>query len=532
MAPTVDMNKSSGRFVFPFYIDQDRFAPDDIVESIDSATRPGRDDRQMKVWEREDRYDNVEVLPHLKRYINPREDTGAYRTVNFWKLSGFMLQSPKALGAGSGGQQSWTIGSTYANPPVDIEFDLEQVELALFSTAGVGLLTILAKPTVNDLESWLSFVHFFRFAHGQRRVSLTVPREDQQGQPQPFVPFQIDDHEDGSNEFTLSRVIEHLLDSISASDGEERWWAPALDRARLLSYMVLLVDDVPDDQIPALSYQLRNAFHSRQIVSTGHTPHPSSNPNALELGNKQWMLFSIGGGAFLGCDVQARTFHRDNFPRTLGCEYYLLYLVVLQQRFGLIFLSEQVARDWLGKDASVRKHAFARIRDRLMEFTARGFFSQVMLEERHHMTYQKWQSIFQVRDLWQEVNDEVREMYYDAVLQQNEMAEQLQRSRERVRHSRDRRVQVFFGLLATVLGGPGVALATLEVGGMQGWYWAAGGFVAGLSLMAAVVLVLIRSRFTTWVNDTLLTPGGNLDDHSHYGSVHGGLLTQSDIARD
>ena len=54
---------------------------------------------------------------------------------------------------------------------------------------------------------------------------------------------------------------------------------------------------------------------------------------------------------------------------------------------------------------------FERIRDRLLEFTARGYFAQVMQREHHHRVYRRWQEVFQLERIYQEVNDEVREMH-------------------------------------------------------------------------------------------------------------------------
>ena len=74
-------------------------------------------------------------------------------------------------------------------------------------------------------------------------------------------------------------------------------------------------------------------------------------------------------------------------------------------------LSREVSEHWLRGGEKERTVIFERIRDRLLEFTARGYFTQVMQREHHHRVYRKWQEVFQLERLYQEVSEEVREMH-------------------------------------------------------------------------------------------------------------------------
>lgn len=67
-----------------------------------------------------------------------------------------------------------------------------------------------------------------------------------------------------------------------------------------------------------------------------------------------------------------------------------------------------------------------------MEFTARGYFIQVVQGEHHHRFYSKWQEVLQVERLYQEVNDEVREMHNDLLLKRSEAEERAYRSLEKM----------------------------------------------------------------------------------------------------
>ncbi len=91
-------------------------------------------------------------------------------------------------------------------------------------------------------------------------------------------------------------------------------------------------------------------------------------------------------------------------------------------------LSQEVSDHWLRGNDDERRHYFKQIRTYLMEFTARGYFLQVVQQEHHHRVYCKWQEVLQVERFYNEVNEEVREMYYDLQLQRSEAEERASRS--------------------------------------------------------------------------------------------------------
>jgi hypothetical protein len=152
----------------------------------------------------------------------------------------------------------------------------------------------------------------------------------------------------------------------------------------------------------------------------------------LPYADDQWFVFSLEGGAFVAFDAPKNDFFRINLPTHLKNQYFLLFLLTLHQRFALTRLSHEVSEHWLRVNEADRMPYFERIRSSLMEFTARGYFIQVVQRENHHRFYRKWQEVLQVERLYQEVNDEVREMYNDLLLQRSEEEERASRSLERM----------------------------------------------------------------------------------------------------
>jgi hypothetical protein len=136
-----------------------------------------------------------------------------------------------------------------------------------------------------------------------------------------------------------------------------------------------------------------------------------------------WFVFSLEGGAFVAFNAPETDFFRRELPVHLQREYFLLFLLPLHQRFTLISLSQQVSENWLSGDERGRIRAFESIRVTLLEFMARGYFSQVMQREHHHRVYRRWQETFQLDRLYQEVSDEVREMHEFLQMRQSERLE-------------------------------------------------------------------------------------------------------------
>jgi hypothetical protein len=135
-------------------------------------------------------------------------------------------------------------------------------------------------------------------------------------------------------------------------------------------------------------------------------------------------------------------------------------------------MSEKVAEGWLDLDEDqtdsetrmVRDRVFDDIRDSLLEFTARGFFTQSVQGNNHQKVYQKMQEVFQLDRLYREVSDEV-ELIYNCLQQQRiERFNQLQESQREQTKKLEHRLSE----IAMLLGGPALGLAVQEALGLTG----------------------------------------------------------------
>jgi len=207
----------------------------------------------------------------------------------------------------------------------------------------------------------------------------------------------------------------------------KQWWAEVFVPGQMLSFTALFADHLPVDATQLLLYKLQNLFHQQQ----GNNPAPEdlelNNPAWLPYASRQWFIFSLEGGSFLAADAPQTEFFRHTLPSHLRDQYFLLFLIALHQRFTLMMLSSKVALNWLADDEQnsnrQREQVFEEIRNQLLVFTARGYFTQVMQREHHHRCYRQWHQVFQIEELYQEVNDEVRDMYEYTLMQQTRRLE-------------------------------------------------------------------------------------------------------------
>jgi hypothetical protein len=268
---------------------------------------------------------------------------------------------------------------------------------------------------------------------------------------------------------------------------------------QLLPFTALLVDDVSPEQDPYFIYQLRNFFNESQALHPAPEDLRPDHPSLLPYTVRQWFFFSLDGGGFVGFNAPAKEtgFFRQTLLEHLREQYFLLYLFTLYQRFALISLSSHVARNWVGRresqSVSEREESFCYIRDRMMEFTARGFFTQLMQREHHHRVYQKWQDVFQIHSLYEEVRDEVQEMHNYLMMRRTEAE---QRTTQRIQWLIGSLgiisiVISFLGMnLRGVTSQDGLAMKTAVLVALEGTLE-----IGGLFFLLACLIVLISKKW-------------------------------------
>jgi hypothetical protein len=449
----VNTDITSVSFVYPFLFDEIDCVKH--IKALEQAKWIGGE-KEHRIW-MPSKLPGEDLLPHIANYLNPAEES-ARLTVGVWRISTGALQS-KAVGMGGG--KSSPIEWNLITSKKMIQFYIENVKLILFRT-GVGILSLDARILSRNqiLNDWFDFIHYFRFFMGQRRVSIkastNVIKNGKESVKEPYYPSPsggLESHADGRGK--VEDLVHALLMTGSIDERSTKWWRDVFIPGQFLPYAKLFLTQALESEFPTVIYRLRNFFHSEQHLFAPHEELDLSNPHLLHYTESQWFTISLNGGAFISLNAPDKPFFNQVLPDHLDKHYFLLFIIALQQRFALIKLSEQVANNWLlglgksigGKTLASRENAFFNTRDSLLTFTALGYYKQAMQSHNHHRYYKKLQEIFQIDQLYNEVNDEVQQMH-----------EFLQSMKAEQMHEQQRRLN----WIAMLIGIPAIALSILE----------------------------------------------------------------------
>jgi len=458
MTATVDRDRSFGYFVYPFLFDPASGTPtsfDSLSSQIDAASILGK-----HVWEKVP-FPTADLMPHVGGFLNPTaadSRTGRPLTARIWKL-----HDDDKVGLGNefglAGKAVWYL-SFYGKREIPFRFGEVgekkfAVQLVLFSI-GVGFVVIQAAPHSDSLAEWLDFVHAFRFLRGRSEITIRAEKRKSREETVAFVPAGVLDST-SDHTFSFMDVIAGLL-TTAASQGAT-WWRPVFVPDTCLPFTNISVRGASEEDRTAVIYRMRNFFHATQDIHPSSEDLKPDHPMSLAYTANQWFLFSLNGGAFASFDAPDTEFFKTTLPGHLRNIYFLAFLLVLHQRFALAMLSEQVVQHGLNGTEEEQLEAFKRIRDSLLLFTARGYFTQAMQSDHHHRYYRKWQEVLQIPQLYDEVRDEVRDMYERSTL----CLRQRDDERERREEKRDKRLEERLSLLGLLFAVPALIVGFLGV---------------------------------------------------------------------
>jgi hypothetical protein len=484
MEVLVEKDSSFLNFVYPISFNPVTFR--DQLNIFDNQKWQGRKGL-FKVWAKQS-FPEEDLLPHVSKFLNPPETVTP--TARIWKLSNEALLSV-AGGLGGGGQENiqWFLLTRFS----ETRFRISSINLVLFNS-GVGFITFCVEPLSNKSNDWLDFLHFFRFIDGRRNVSIRISRKTgcnsitKETTFSPFFPVPaggLENHPDGKG--TISEIIRGLLKPAGNLNNGELWWSEIFTSGKMLPFVSIFMDNVTSHAAPNILYKIRNFFHSEENIYPSGYDLSCENDLLLPYGKEQWFFFSLDGGGFVAINPPENNFVRCVLPDHLAKHYFLLYILTLQQRFTLIKLLDSVATHWYEtsdvskkKRENERRISFEIIRDHLLSFTARGFYAHAMQGEHHHRCYKKWQIVFQVERLYNEVKAEVWSMN-EYINMQHE--QQLQKYEEEKR-LRSERLEKQIGFLAWLFGVPALSLTYLgAIGGgdwKEGLIYLGGGLIVGV----------------------------------------------------
>jgi len=474
-------------FVYPFLFEASTF--EQRVDAIDTrrisikrrskSEGAAQTESSVPFWLRVSQFPRDEMLAYVADYLNPR-NKNAKATAQIWALNE-ELENVYGL---FGRRFNWKLHAASIPQPIQFVFGSKRASdwaahLMLFRD-GVGFLTIWAEPQSHSVDDWLDLAHFFRFAKGQRKVSIDCEKRaglDQKTNQQiyePFFPLSAERvavaREDGA---VLDMILHSLMDV-----GTGQWWRDVFVPEQMIPFAIMFIRDAEPANDLRLANKVRNFFRGSQ----GDNPAPEdlepANPGLIPYAERQWFSLSLEGGGFLAFDPPETPFYRNTLRDHLRDHYFLVMLLALHQRFKLMDLSQQVAEKWLiDEDAQLeeqiseaRLQAFGEIRQAFLEFSARGYFTQVMQHEHHHKFYRKWQEIFQIKELYEEVRDEVREIHdflrlnrAEKILRLTEKQQKTMKEKAEADAAREKRIEKRLRFVGLVFGLPALIIAFLGI---------------------------------------------------------------------
>jgi len=350
-------------------------------------------------------------------------------TAHLWKLNEDILISADGLGGGNNQNKAfWNL----VTPHNKLRFEIESVHLSLFRI-GIGFLTIDIHPRFETLSDWFDFIHYFRFINRPKSVFLEIQRKINRDETVSYFPPIA--NSEGDHTPTIGVINSALLMAGNNPTKTDKWWDDVFVPGQLLPYTGLfLAGDVNEENARYIIYRARNFFHSSQDIHPSPEQLSLNQQGILNYADQQWFLFSLDGGGFVANNAPISVFFRETLPQHLKSQYFLIYILALHQRFALNTLSNEVAESWLVNPESLgeqRESSFQQIRDALLSFKARGYYTQLMQREHHHFYYCKWQETLQLARLYQDVCTQISDMYEFLMMQKSERIQQLAEAEEK-----------------------------------------------------------------------------------------------------
>ena len=494
-------------FVYPFSFDRRRWV--DLVRSAESDTL-AESDSQWNVWKTRS-FPADDLLRHVAEYLNP--PPGVPAAARIWSMDERVIASPRGLGFRPGavslllrhraGLKSEASDSNNVNGGA-LPLHISGVDFALFR-GGMGYLLFSVRPRSDLPEDWYDFLNGFRYIDRLTQVALTFRRRVSKQRTEPFFPPLADCPDcSESGRGSVGHLIRGILRRLAP--GDVSWWQEIFVPAQVIPFYALFFEEAAKEEQPLILYRLRNFFRAGQELVPSEYDLRYDPKNLLPYAERMWFLSTLEGGGFVAFDAPETAFWSQTMPSHLREQYLLLFVLALNQRFTLMHLSNQVSANWLGSGATEAEERFSELREGLLEFTARGYFHQVMQRDHHHRCFRAWRTVFETERLYEEVKEEVRELHGILLMRKTEriqllaeeqrrsmhVAEQLSAEREEAAQKRAGRISGWLGGIAFLLGFPSLVLGFLGVIG-QSDFWIAVGSLGSAVALGAVLMLIAHS---------------------------------------
>lgn len=301
--------------------------------------------------------------------------------------------------------REWTLRFDLGARDIAFRFgdDPFAVLLVLFEP-GCALFVVNVAPTSHAVADWLDFMSAFSNGDPIRGSELIAPS----GESSPTTP------DWAGASLRVPELLHHFFMETGAAPEDCQSFKPAFFLDRLIPFFALYFDNTVLSQHQAeVLYRLRHHLSSSRRLPDNFERRHLHDETDLVPGGTGYVLCarSHGGLVCFGSDEISKP---DMEPDYLWQEFLPLHLFALAQRCCIASISERMTGQWLPtrrQSLGVQQKAFEKIREDMLHFRARLYFSHASHRQMPTQYYRRLQSALEVDRMFAEVQSAVAEMH-------------------------------------------------------------------------------------------------------------------------
>ena len=367
-------------FIYPFTIQSGKY--DDFLTSI----LKGKNIWEMKIHEEKDDEESYNFfLPYMKKFLFP---TLMWNQNYIKEFKSYTIQKKVRLLKKSTcitfnlNMNLLKKGTNFKKSFGQIEFDLLEIKLICFES---GICFIDIKTELEDIgdinfDRVLDFNESFRDIMNKQITNLKA--------------------KDIDNVNDIAIFIKSVISKYESKDLSRKCY----DKLFTYSYVCLTKESWSKkseyDKIKNDFYKLQYGLDSKTSAIFNF-----DNENLNNNSYSRWQFsefgFSKESGVVLTSEVEK--YNITKMPYNYEKKYLYMLLLAFYQRISLINFSQDLMQN--------SKHTIKPLKKKLNEFTHCSWFSQITNSENGMDIWKKWQTAFELKDLYNEVHREYSEYY-------------------------------------------------------------------------------------------------------------------------
>lgn len=372
-------------FVYPFYVKRGKYK--EFISNLANSV-----EWNFKILnEATDQNTASFFLPDVRKFLFPTLDWSNEQKETFKKLSptektNKIVKLPKAT------------FKYNLEKPIRALLNIKEDKMTSFFITKIKILSfeqgagILIFKTILDDKHNKSFNNVLDFNYNFREINLFHEnlKEDE--------ATVVCDH--FKNEKTVSQLIKHLLNGFTDVEKESIYYD------RLFTYSYVCLEESEWNEEKTFSDLIYEFFKFKHVLPGDFKSKYYDNfMKRDETSYSRWTYSMYGflkeSGVVLGS--ASDSFNCNQLANYFETVYYYIFILAIYQRMMLILLSRELAAGGTKRIGQLRAY--------LLKFTNISWFNQITNSEQGMDIWKKWQRVFELPTLFEEVQREYTEYY-------------------------------------------------------------------------------------------------------------------------